>query len=94
MRRAGFVPRLRRTSIEAGLQLVRARLRSADGAVRLRIDPRCSHLIEAMQRYHYPPDSEDEAPPVKDGWDHAADALRYLITNLDREGAAVEVRRY
>lgn len=32
--------------------------------------------------------------PVKDGHDHAADALRYLVVNLDRRGWEVQVKDY
>lgn len=34
------------------------------------------------------------AAAVKDGHDHAADALRYLIINLDRGDWSVTVREY
>jgi Terminase RNaseH-like domain len=94
LREAGLTPKIRRGRIEAGLDLVRRRLRTADGEVRLFIDPACPRLIEALERYHYPEATEEDAAPVKDGWDHAADALRYLVTNLDRDSAAVEVRGY
>ncbi|MEL6796140.1 MAG: hypothetical protein AAFO89_04875 [Planctomycetota bacterium] len=40
-------------------------------------------LIEALERYHYPEDRPEATEPVKDGFDHAADALRYLVINLD-----------
>ena len=44
--------------------------------------------------YHYPPQSPEAETPVKDGHDHAADALRYMITNLDRGDWNVTVRMY
>ncbi|MFG0253195.1 MAG: hypothetical protein ACF8NJ_10010 [Phycisphaerales bacterium JB038] len=94
LREAGLTPRIRRGRIETGLELVRRRLRTADGSVRLLIDPSCTQLIESLERYHYPEDAEEAEAPVKDGWDHAADALRYLVMNLDRTEGAVEVRRY
>ena len=83
LRRAGLKVRSRPMSIHRGLDLVRARLRPADGPPRLRIHPRCTHLIEALEKYHYDAKNPENLDPVKDGPDHAADALRYLITNLD-----------
>lgn len=52
---------------------------------RLFVHERCERLIECLQRYHYPDDRpESETPDKTDGFDHACDALRYLIVNLDR----------
>lgn len=68
--------------VVAGLDLVRARLRPAHGTPRLFITRDCPRLIESLQRYHYPQDPQTQSP-AKDGHDHAADALRYLIQNLD-----------
>ncbi|MDL1948463.1 hypothetical protein FBQ97_01430 [Acidobacteria bacterium ACD] len=55
----------------------------------LRIDPRCARLIEALRSYHYPAEQRDSLEPVKDGSDHACDALRYLVVNLDGEARPV-----
>ena len=93
-RDAGFVVRTRAMQIEPGLDLVRARLRRADGSVHLRIHARCARLIQAMTMYHYPPDRPHASQPVKDGDDHAADALRYMIVNLDAHGGQVKARLY
>lgn len=84
LRRAGLRVRDRRHSIHAGLSAVRARLRPASGPPRLWISPSCPTLIAALERYHYPEDDPVSEIPVKDGPDHAADALRYLIVSLDR----------
>ncbi|MCK4873585.1 MAG: hypothetical protein KAS72_12760 [Phycisphaerales bacterium] len=94
LRRAGLAPKVRRMRVADGIESVRARLSPADGRTRLLIDPRCVNLIEALERYHYPPDQPDAENPVKDGPDHAADALRYLVTNLDRPGRSVAARGY
>ncbi len=51
---------------------------------KLYIHARCTHLIECMERYHYPADRPESMSPAKDGFDHAADALRYMIQSLDR----------
>jgi hypothetical protein len=39
-------------------------------------------LIEAMEKYHYAPGGSEV--PVKDGSDHAVDALRYFFVNRNR----------
>jgi hypothetical protein len=79
----GIITRHRSSNILDGIARIRMHLRSGDGRSRLRIDPRCVRLIEAMQCYHYPeagtgkPGSE---LPVKDGvYDHPIDALRYFF---------------
>ena len=89
LRRAGFSVRLARLPVAVGLELLRARLRPAEGTAgpRLFIHARCARLIESLERYHYPKDPE-RAEPVKDGHDHAVDALRYMIQNLDRPAVA------
>jgi phage terminase large subunit len=68
------------------LALVRARLAPADGnGPRLFVHRRCEKLIESLERYHYPEDDPESDSPVKrDGFDHAVDALRYMIQNLDK----------
>src|SRR5690606_39193931 len=73
---------------------VRARLRPASGEPRLFIDPRCAQLTRALREYHFPPDRQDDADPVKDGPDHAADALRYLVINLDAPSGATTIQPY
>lgn len=122
MRKGGLRVRAARGAVAAGLEAVSARLRAADGRVRLTIDARCVQLIESLTKYHYPesairaaaktadegsaggggerrsgargalPTNADVIQPVKDGSDHAADALRYLVVNLDgkREGSAMK----
>ena len=94
LRQAGFTIRARRLQLRAGIEAVRARLRAADGRVSLRIHPRCRHLIESLRTYHFPPDDPEAPEPVKDGSDHACDALRYLIINLDRPKSLGQVIRY
>lgn len=93
LRRAGFTVKDRRLTVRDGLELVRARLRPASAEpgrpkARLYIHERCTKLIESMARYHYDADKPDSDVPVKDGFDHAVDALRYLVTNLDRPSRA------
>ncbi len=83
LRKRGLVVRDRRASVEAGLRLVRARLAPATGSPTLFIHTRCVKLIESLERHHYRSDRPASAEPVKDGSDHAVDALRYLVQNLD-----------
>ncbi|MBY0111197.1 MAG: hypothetical protein K2Y21_00140 [Phycisphaerales bacterium] len=91
---AGLVVKKKRTSVRDGLNLVHARLAPADGTPpRLRVHARCEKLIESLERYHYDPNKPESTDPVKDGFDHAVDALRYLITNLDRP-SRTEARTY
>ena len=87
LQRAGLTVRARRTTIRAGLDLLRARLRPASGEPTLYVCPECEHLIESLERYHYDMQRPMSEEPAKDGPDHAVDALRYLVTNLDRPGA-------
>jgi phage terminase large subunit len=54
------------------------------GETRLMVHARCVHLIESLETYRYPADRPEALTPVKDGSDHAVDALRYLVANLDR----------
>jgi hypothetical protein len=62
----------------------------ASGPVRLLVHARCVELIEALKRYRF---GDRGDGPVKDGPDHACDALRYLVVNLEWKGE-VEVRGY
>jgi hypothetical protein len=44
-----------------------------------------------MTEYHFDPRHPERDEPVKDGSDHACDALRYMLVNLER-GGEVRVR--
>jgi hypothetical protein len=91
---AGLLVKKKALKIREGLNLVRARLAPADGTPpRLRVHARCEKLIESLERYHYDPSKPESLEPVKDGFDHAVDALRYLITNLDK-ASRTEVTTY
>lgn len=83
MAEAGLRTLSRRTDLRVGLGLVRARLGPASGPPRLLVHRRCKGLIEALEKYHYDAGRPECDDPVKDGPDHAADALRYLVANLD-----------
>ncbi len=95
LRRAGLGVRSRPTPLEAGIELVRGRLAPADGGVPgLAIAPRCERLIEAMASYHFDAARPGCAAPVKDGHDHAVDALRYMLVNLAGGGGRARTRAY
>jgi hypothetical protein len=53
---------------------------------------RCATLIESLERYHYDPKDPTREAPIKDGPDHAVDALRYLLTNLDTASEPTQCR--
>ncbi|GAB4385438.1 MAG: hypothetical protein Kow0022_11320 [Phycisphaerales bacterium] len=82
--RAGLKCVWRKMGIVEGLSLIRARLKPAAGAPRLYVHERCVRLIESLERYRYPAENPETLTPVKDGSDHAVDALRYMIQCLDR----------
>jgi hypothetical protein len=106
-RRAGFAVRARFSTIESGVELLRARLASpivaassscsASGAPApgLLVHCRCANLVRALREYHFDPQRPNMESPVKDGPDHAADALRYIVSNLDgARGSRAECRTY
>ena len=94
LRKAGLTVRTRPTSLDVGLRIVRARLAPAgDAAPRLFVHPRCSQLIESLEAYHYPSHRPEVHVPVKDGPDHAVDALRYMLVNLELR-SPVRMARY
>jgi hypothetical protein len=77
---AGIKAIYRTSSIEAGVEAVRALLRDAAGTVRLRVHDSCTSLVQAFHGYTW--DASGELP-LKDGvHDHLMDALRYLVVNL------------
>ncbi len=84
MRAAGLVVRYKSASINSGLKLVKARLDPAAGDPRLLVHARCKTLISCLERYHYSYDDKESLVPVKDGFDHAPDALRYLVQHVDK----------
>ena len=88
LRHHGFAVRARRVRLEDGLRAVRRRLAPASGGPTLFVHERCTHLIDALRTYRYADPTSDDASPAKDGPDHVADALRYLVVNLDATGDA------
>jgi hypothetical protein len=86
----GFAVRTSLAKVLEGLNLVRARLAPATGeGPRLFVHERCKVLIESFEKYHYQPKRPEDPNPVKDGYDHAIDALRYLVQALDKPSTVV-----
>ena len=93
---AGIVCTSRPSFIADGLELLRSALKPASGPPKLYIHPRCRVLIDSFNTYHYPsPDAPgDPDKPVKDGPDHAIDALRYFFINKMRPGIETKRLKY
>lgn len=81
LRRAGLRVRSRRCGLYEGIQAVRRRLAPAGDGPGLLVHARCAELVRALSSYRYGDGAS--SGPVKDGHDHCADALRYLVVNLD-----------
>jgi terminase large subunit-like protein len=82
LRRANFTIRAGLNPIASGLAAVTARLR--DGTLRV-LAGRCPHLLAEAGLYRYsslPTEEGGEAPVAEHN--HALDALRYLLSRLDR----------
>lgn len=88
LRRRGYKVRAARTMIHVGIEIIRRRLDRGT----LRIDPSCTKLIQSLATYHFDERNPNDATPVKDGADHACDALRYLLVNLEVGGGKVQTR--
>ncbi|MGI9012968.1 MAG: hypothetical protein ACR2GY_01820 [Phycisphaerales bacterium] len=96
-RENGWRVRTHRHRLDAGIETVKARLVRGDGTIGLRIARSCETLIRSLAQYHYPADAasdDDRIQPVKDGNDHAADALRYMLMCLDGAAGSVIARGY
>ncbi|HUO08558.1 MAG TPA: hypothetical protein VM008_09690 [Phycisphaerae bacterium] len=91
LRDEGFLTRCREMKIDEGIGVINDLLNPAVGFPRLLIDPRCQHLIAAMESYERGKDGQ----PIKDGvHDHPIDALRYALVNHDGVGSKTEWRLY
>lgn len=87
LRRAGLCVRDRRVRLVEGLERVRARLAPASGGPTLFVHPSCRELIRSLETYRFDKSRPWSEEPLKDGADHAVDALRYMLVNLDAGGA-------
>lgn len=87
LRKGGVVVRGSKIrDIMTGVDAVNSRIYTE----RLVIHPKCKALFAEQQEYSYP-EKDDEIVGDKpvDGFDHALDALRYLIVNVDRHRIGV-----
>jgi hypothetical protein len=89
LRAAGYRVRAARSRLAEGIEIVRRRLDRGT----LTLHPRCTQLIQALQSYRFDPAHPQKREPLKDGPDHACDALRYLLLNLER-GGKTDTRSY
>ncbi|GJQ29142.1 MAG: hypothetical protein HBSAPP03_10260 [Phycisphaerae bacterium] len=89
VKEAGFRVRHPRRFTAEGLEMLRARLKPASGVPRLYVHARCTRLIESLEKFRYKPGSDQ--PDKREGYDHAVDALRYMIQNLDMPVRTVSV---
>ena len=90
LRRERCTIRTPRAPLRLGIEAV---MRRMDHGL-LRIHPRCAGLITALQKYRYNPKRPHDENPLKDGPDHACDALRYLILAFDQGRDRVRQRGY
>lgn len=82
LQNAGFVVKVRSShaAIRDRINSVNARLKAADGARHLFVDPKCKQVIKSLERQTY---KEGTTQPDKDsGFDHMNDALGYLVDFL------------
>jgi hypothetical protein len=85
LQKHGYDIRTPISAVARGLGYVRARLGPAAGNTRLFIHERCANLIRSLECYRHDPKAPDNEP-LKDGNDHAVDALRYLVLSIDHKG--------
>ena len=90
LRGAGCTVHTPRAPLRMGIEAV---LRRVDHGL-IRVHPRCEGLIHALQSYRYDPHQPNKEEPLKDGPDHACDALRYLVLAFDKAGSGVKTRGY
>ena len=67
-------------AVKDGINAVNAKLRSSTGITTLFLDHKCKYTIECLEKFTY---KEGTSIPDKDsGFDHLADALRYMVDYL------------
>lgn len=79
LRNAGFqvkAPR-RHDPVRDRINILNARLRTADGKNHLFVSKKCKYTIEAMEKYTFKPGTQQ--PDKDSGYDHMFDALSYAI---------------
>jgi hypothetical protein len=81
LRRAGIIVRAGRAEVTSGIAKVQTRIRT--GTLRI-VQGTCPNLLSeaGLYRWDDAPEERRSEKPI-DGYDHALDALRYLISRLD-----------
>jgi hypothetical protein len=64
-------------AVRDGVNAVNAKLRSSSGISTLFINPSCKYIIECLEKLTYKQGSS--IPDKESGFDHMADALRYMV---------------
>jgi hypothetical protein len=90
LQKSGLKVRARKMDLRSSIERVRRRFDRDT----LHIHPRCGQLIAALANYHFDPRHVHRDDPVKDGPDHACDALRYMLTNLELGHSRLTTRSY
>jgi PBSX family phage terminase large subunit len=90
LEKAGVPTQKAQKEIMTGIQKVKARLkRQADGMPRLIIHQRCVNLLKEFSSYRWNPKSKGgKEEPIKE-LDHAMDALRYMVMEIDHGGFVI-----
>ena len=88
LRERGYSVRSKRVRLAEGVELVRRMLEQEQ----LFVHPRCVGLIDALRCYHFDLKHQFNDDPVKDGPDHACDALRYMLQNMS--SGAMKMQRF
>jgi hypothetical protein len=87
LRKAGFIVNPGNNPVRPGIAAVQARIRN--GTLRI-VKDSCPNLLDEAGLYRWddtPKDARSEEP--REGYDHALDALRYLISRLDHHRLAL-----
>ncbi|MFC1724668.1 hypothetical protein ACFL4T_03505 [candidate division KSB1 bacterium] len=80
LKSAGIKVDYRSSGVAAGVNLMREKLKSADGRVSLLVSGSCKRLISDFRGYRKKEHSDE---PKKDGTtDHTMDTLRYMVVNI------------
>jgi hypothetical protein len=82
LRSAGFrvVAPHSHNSVRDSINAVNSLLMNSLGKINCVIDPRCRKIIESMEKYTYKTGTSQ--PDKTQGFDHMADAVRYLIDGV------------
>ena len=79
LRMAGFAVKAPHAHkpVRDGINAVNAKLRSSTGEITMFIDPKCKYTTESLEKLVYKEGSSQ--PDKASGFDHTADALRYMV---------------